>query len=417
MEEVCCRADAPPVSPQFAAAVVKSCITASQTLDICQQKLFMQLNTWCVQNSAKAKATNMKARAFNASEYAMMLEYTALPEFQFRSLAMRLGDYGSWEEWDKKSKEYFALMEAPRGLTYHSVHWTFGLSQDHATIHKRIAQSLLTPRVTPLQEYTAIYDAAKTQLNVDVTKPELRSQAFDTVMQRLTSEKSATTDAHEKHRLTLKIRQLNRMRDRMSKMSAIELLVNVKFKKGPSGQQDLAEEIHDLMLAEYTSAANQNEHAPWEAVFRRKQAFYDVRWRCFLPEQLMTLGDTTPDLHQSAEMLVGIYKRAMKNWLLEQDPEAPETLAAKHYAEAMQKRCRERNVGRHTGTAEDQRAITGSIRRLWITSQIVAAPYGQVFTPQLPPGSSEDGGHATEFAAANFTVKGSGGQFPEAKWS
>ena len=46
----------------------------------------------------------------------------------------------------------------------------------------------------------------------------------------------------------------------------------------------------------------------WHAKFMRQMALIDPRYRCFLPEQIMPLGNTTPYVLQGAECLVSIVK-------------------------------------------------------------------------------------------------------------
>lgn len=149
-------------------------------------------------------------------------------------------------------------------------------------------------------------------------------------------------------------------------------------------------------------------------------AFNDPRrWLCLVGEQFLPLGNTTPDLHQPAEMQVGTYKGVARAWTLDQPPDSQALLLSKSYDEVMHLECEKRNEAGDDGAPpKNQSSITKSTRRLYITAQIVAADAGEKFKPLLPPGYYEDrGGHPTEWRHGNFEVVGSGGKFPEAKWA
>lgn len=369
----------------------------------------------CMQNSHKSSAENMIARAFNCSEYTMMMQHSVLPEFLGRRLGMRLGDPGSREVWDTQCKEYFNIMSENIGITWHSIHYPFSLSQDNATIHHGATKAMLAPQVTPLEEYTTILTAAQDQLGINIRSA---ADAFEVVINRL-KVASRGLEKEAKDAVKAQIAAANRARKRAVKTSTIQFLVDAKFKDYSKTQQPHAEEAHDIMLAEYTRAATANKAAPWEACFRRELAFKDPRWRCLVSEQLMPLGDTTPDLHQPAEMQVATYKGIAKAWTLDQSPESADLLLATSYNEVMHSECIKRNEWQDSTTpGKNHLALQGSIRRLYITAQIVAAGLGEVFYPWLAPGYDEaKGGHPTEFRRANFTVTGSDGRFPEGEWS
>lgn len=368
----------------------------------------------CVQNVKGSKS--LIPRGFNCREYTTMMLESVLPEFLRRSLGMSLDEPGAREVWDAKCKEYFELM-SPSGITWHSIHYPISVSQDSAKIHHAATKAMLAPRLTPLDEYTTVLTAAQEQLNIRLGNVAV---AFDVVIGNLKAERRACArESDEYNAKRAEIEAARRARKRAVKTSTIQFLVDTMFKKFDSKQQPHAEKAHDIVLHDYFTAANADSSAPWEAIFRREMAFKDARWRCLVPEQLMPLGNTTPDLHQPAEMLVATYKGIAKAWTLNEEPESPALLLAKSYDEVMHRECVERNKPQEGNTpGRNQAALQGSIRRMYITAQIVASPYGVAFKPRLPPGYDTDkGGHPTEFREANFTVTGSDGRFPEGGWS
>lgn len=361
----------------------------------------------------------MKARSLNGSEFLMMMEYSALRKIMSRILGVQLGEEGSKQVWDSCCKEYYNAMGCPNGLTYHSVHFPFGLSLDNAPIHKRFRKAMVAPRVTLIQEYQALFEAALLELGFDIEDRQHRERAIKAVTERLTAKRSAARRDDEKKRCQAERKRFNKVKQLMDGMTGLQFFIHAKFRKFHGNFQPLADEILANLLAPYTQAnSNSDEDGPWEAIFRRKQAFIDPRWRCFLPEQFLPLGDTTPDLHQTAEMLVGLTKWVMKKWTLDQHPEEQKLLLAASYDKVMQLASDIRNEGNDTGDGKDQTSIRASLRRTYITAQIVATDHGVTFSPLLAPGERQEwGGHPTEFRQANFQLKGTGGRFPEAKWS
>lgn len=372
-----------------------------------------------MQNSSKSKGHRLLAQAINTSEYTMMMVFYVLPLLLLRWLGgKKLGEPGSREVWDAQCKEYFDCMSRGVGITWHSIHLPFGLSQDHATIHHGATIAMLTPRVTLFEEYNLILTAAQDQLGCKI--PSV-AEAFDVHMAML---KQRVKESKGKRRKDAEAARTGARRVKATaiRSSAIQFLVDVKAGKYRHGwQQDHhTKAVHDAMLADYWRLANADKDVPWEAVFRRKMAFIDPsKWMCVVPEQLMPLGKTTPDLHGPAEMQVGMYKGVAKEWTLEQPPRSKALLLSKSYNEVMHEECARRNQPKENGKpGKNLSSIKKATRRLYITAQIVAADAGEVFRPMVAPGYySYRGGHPTEFREGNFYVTGSGGQFPEAKWS
>lgn len=366
-------------------------------------------------------ASNLIPKGFNGSEYTTMMLYSVLPEFLERSLGMCLGDPGSREVWDAQCKEYHSIMSDSVGIPWQSIHYPMSFSQDHAKIHIVATKAMLAPRVTHLEEYTTVLDAAQAQLGVTLGNV---AEAFALMLKPLKAErlrlKNAGPGKKKKYKAKdAEVRAALRAKKKALNMSTYQFLVNVKFKKFRAAEQKQAEKVHDIVLDEYFRAANADSSAPWEAVFRREMAFKDARWRCLVPEQLMPLGDTTPDLHQPAEMQVATYKGIARRWTLAEDPESKALLLAKSYNEVMHQECVKRNEPQDSNTpGRNQVALQGSIRRMYITAQIVASAHELKFYPRLPPGyDTTKGGHPTEFSRANFQVTGSDGRFPEGAWS
>lgn len=104
-----------------------------------------------------------------------------------------------------------------------------------------------------------------------------------------------------------------------------------------------------------------------------------------LPEQFRPLGNTTPDLHQCAELLVGIIKTALRVWTMSHEPEDSTVLKAKNYDAALQAASHTRNQPQATGRSQDKNAIANAIARTWLTAQIVATPSRTWFSPEKPP--------------------------------
>lgn len=393
-----------------------------------------------MQNSIKSSAENMLGRSINGTEFAMMMEFAALPHFLKKMLGgMELcpDDDESKEKWDNASKEYFSCMSQVTGISWRSLHFALGLSLDNAPFHRGWYASMLTPRVPVLEEFRTVFTAAQKTLGIaDIEAREQLDPAINRVRDKrreedreiraelageaqvLTAEQNKEQKKQEKNRRSALSRTINNI-NKYSQMEFIVAVLCRKFNHGPL-QDVIAEAIVDELLAEYyaENAKFGDADTCWEEIFRRDMACKDRRWMCLVPEQVMPLGDTTPDLHQTAEMQVSTYKRIMRAWALRKDPDCDDLLLAQNYNEEMHKQCKKRNEGNDTGGGKDMLAISGSIRKLWIAAQIVAADRGKVFHPQLLPGYDKaKGGHETEMGVGTFTVRGSGGDFPEAKWS
>lgn len=188
------------------------------------------------------------------------------------------------------------------------------------------------------------------------------------------------------------------------------------------GRKKWGYKIHRLqkflaaLLTDYTTAneAHRLQHGvSWESLFRRNKAFEDPNWRVLLPHQFLPLGNTTPDLHQVAELLVRIYKAALRKWTVMKRPDSTELLLAKNYDEELHEVCKLRNTAEDPSAAKDKHAIRGSIRRAYIAAQCVATPRGEVFQPMLAPGDVKRGGRLTRQHKAKFKVVGSGGYFSD----
>lgn len=350
----------------------------------------------------------------------MMMIFHVLPWFMQRWLGTQLGNPGSRQVWDEMCKRYFDCMSEGVSITWHSIHIPFGLSLDNATIHHGATVAMLTPRLTPFEEYNTILTAAEQQLGITIPGTAPTFTAYIDGLKEARRNLPAGEDTEPRKAANKVIKAAERAREEAVQTSTKQFLVNAKFRRFGSAQQVHAEAVHDMMLAQYMQAANANRDAPWEALFRRELAFKDpARWLCLVGEQLMPLGKTTPDLHQAAEMQVGMYKSVAREWTLEQNPDCPALLLSKSYDDVMHAECAKRNHVQADGTpAKNQSSIEASVRRLYITAQVVAAEEGEVFRPMLAPGYYADkGGHPTEWKEANFHVIGSGGNFPEAEWS
>eukprot|EP00892_Ulva_mutabilis_P007849 jgi/Ulvmu1/5436/UM221_0001.1 len=104
----------------------------------------------------------------------------------------------------------------------------------------------------------------------------------------------------------------------------------------------------------------------WYVSFRRQQALIDPRWLCFLPEQFMTLGRSTCDLHQTAEMLVSRSKGDLEEWVRSKDPCSPEVTATKNYNERLHTACAVRNDDTPKPFSSDKDAIKASVAKTWV---------------------------------------------------
>ena len=148
-----------------------------------------------------------------------MMVHDVLPEFLQRSLGVTLGEPGSRAVWDAKCKDYFNIMSEDIGITWHSIHYPFSLSQDSAKIHHRATIAMLAPRLTPLEEYTTILQAAETQLGVKIGNV---AEAFQIVIDKLKVARRGLKDKKYK-KATAAIAAACRARDKAIKQSPIGL--------------------------------------------------------------------------------------------------------------------------------------------------------------------------------------------------
>lgn len=351
----------------------------------------------------------MFAQALNASEFRMMMDAYAVPEFMRRTLGGDLSQ-ATKATWDQKCKEYYVAMGSPAHLTWMDIVIPFGISFDNAPVHRAYRKAALRPRVTVHEEFRTLFEHAVTGLNFNIDH-ELQI-AFNTVKEEFQGTARRARLVKRKRAARRKARATDDMR---RKYSAIDFYVKAQFQQFSStkgkGQVMSDRELADLVFKHFSTAfenaraAYRIEHdVDWCTVFRREQAACDHRWLVFLPEQYMPLGNTTPDLHQTAEMLVANSKRDMRSWSTEQDPQAPALRFARNYDQVMRSKIEARNVKGPDGMSEDMRSIKESIRNCWVTCQVVAAEQAHRFTPAPFPDGSAQAVRPDEF--------GTGGRFP-----
>lgn len=316
-------------------------------------------------------------------------------------------------KWDDLCRDYYEnAMGSPPGITWHDVHVPFGISYDNAAIHKAWRKEALAPRVPISEEFRSLFEHAIDELQFDIHKEFIYAAdaviaKYDGIASRARKRKSKTA-ASLRSLLTTKLK---------ARYSGNAFYVMVQFLQfdftGVHTQlkQRLAMEVFDALHAKFQASreAYQLQHqVDWVSVFRRAQALRAPRWLCFLPEQFMPLGNATPDLHQTAELLVSLGKTAMRIWTMAQEPERIDVLKARNYDAKLQQTSRERNQPQESGLSTDQINITNSIERTWITAQMVATPYGTWFSPSKPP-NPETGMSDLH----DFEVMGTGDLFPE----
>eukprot|EP00892_Ulva_mutabilis_P010029 jgi/Ulvmu1/7399/UM036_0059.1 len=217
------------------------------------------------------------------------MEYGALPELLKRALGVPFGSEGGREVRDAASLKYWVAMGCPADISWMDVHIPFGISDDNAPIHLSFGLACKSPRLLPIEEYTALFEKALYDHKYDINAEEHLDRALDTwMLSYINDEKELVQGAAAKRQV-----------------------------------------------------------------------------RGMIPK-MMPLGNTTPDLHQTAEMLVAITKTSIKDWTLEREPEDPAPLITKSYIDAMQAASVHRNVGNATGHGQDQVSIRDSINKMWI---------------------------------------------------
>lgn len=352
-----------------------------------------------VQNSVATSIKNVFASALNSSEFRMMMDAFALPRFMRRALGADLTE-DTRATWDQKCKEYYEAMGSPPSLTWMDVLIPFGISFDHASPHKAYAKVALRPRVSLQEEFRTLFEHAVTglQFNIWDALEQAFSEAKRAFMKQrvdLCGQKGKAKQADEAWHREDAIDFLKK------RYGAIELYVKCQFHCFPKatkeqkakGAEDTtpaqlaaARKVHEIVMAAFKKKRDayfEEHHVDWVKVFRRNQAVLDHRWLVFLPEQLMPLGNTTPDLHQVAEMLVGVYKTRMKRWALGKETSAKDLMLAVNYDEVMQAECLKRNQQAGDQPSTEMTKIRKTIHRMWVTCQAVATDYGVWFQPTL----------------------------------
>lgn len=345
----------------------------------------------------------------------MLMDAFALPQFMHRALGADLTE-DTRATWDQKCKDYYEAMGSPPYLTWMDVLIPFGISFDSASVHKAYRKEAVRPRVSLQEEFRTLFEHAVTGLQFNIW--DALEQAFREAKKAFTQERVALRDQHPKKadEAWLKEDAIDYLKRRYG---AIELFVNCQFdcfpkapkgKKKDKGVEDTtpaqlaaAKTVHEIVMAAFKQKREEYlEHngVDWVTLFRRDQAVRDPRWLVFLPEQFMPLGNTTPDLHVVAEMLVGVYKLFMKTWAMGLGPASKKVLLAANYDEAMQAECTRRNE--LAGDEQEKAKIRRTIHRMWVTCQAVAREYGEWFLPdKLEPGARQE-----------EMEMGTGGRFP-----
>lgn len=373
-----------------------------------------------------------------------MMMLHLVDEFLKRALGGAPLNNRNRDEWDKGCKEMFDIIGPIAGLTWHDVHFPFGLSMDCAPIHARSRKGLMAVRWDPLDEYRLLFAEAEKDLPV-----KFDQQTRGAITSTLIDDAASTWYLHQEELVRLRRQGFPRSEETAtaiktardgansanSKRQAYEDLVNLtstweihkifvelgipsRRSKLRGNRAKFAEQFLDAIMAPYRAADKEYgrvNNVTWESEFRRKMAFLHPDWRVFLPEQFLTLGKATPDLHQVAEMLVRVYKAALRRWTTSRPPGAAELLLARSYDEELHAHCVRRNT-EDGATKQDKESIIGSIRRTYITCQVVAEAHGVSFRPMLAPGDTGRGGHATRFQQADFYANGSAGQW-SGDWS
>lgn len=351
-----------------------------------------------------------------ASEMRMLLDAAFIPDFMQRSIGGELCE-ATRCKWDAACKEYYEkAMGSPPGMTWHDVHVPFGMSLDNAPVHQAWRKEVLVPRVPVVEEFRALFEHAEIGLNFNI-KQEVAAAADEVI----THYNGVASRAHKNKNVTRATRLSRYAAELRDRYEGAKIYVMGQFQDYPfvgehkQAKQQVTLAIFDIVNGRYNVAreAYRQEHGvDWVSVFRREQALIDARWLCLLPEQFMPLGNTTPDLHQCAELLVGIMKTALRVWTMSHEPEDRTVLKAKNYDAALREVNHKRNHPQATGRSQDQDAIANAIKRTWVTAQIVATPSGTWFTPEKPPDPN------TGIAELhNYQVKGTEERFPGKEWA
>ena len=346
----------------------------------------------------------------NSSEFRMLMDAFCIPEFMRRALG---GDLSATTRatWDRLCQQYYELaLGSPDGITWRDVLIPFGISLDNAPIHLAYRKEALLPRLSRLQEFTTLFEHAITGLNFNIedhVKKEFKREIWKRRQQLANNSKwSESKKVKARSAIALLTHMLQRYRSASAKF-----YVDCQFNKLVSDEARIVtpvfKRVKEQLEAAREAYRSRNCGIDWISEFRRDQAVIDRRWLCFLPEQLMPLGNTTPDLHQVAESLVFRCKRAMRTWVLTRKPGDVTVLHAKNYDEVLQNHIKSSNSGA-VGISQDKDSIKKQLPRMWTTAQIVAADYGTWFLPNVPP----DLKASDVNQAITTAVMGTGGRFP-----
>lgn len=340
-----------------------------------------------------------------------------LPTFMQRCLGEDLSE-ASREAWDQKCKDYYEAMGSPQHLTWRDILIPFGISFDNAPIHRAYRKEALRPRVTLMQEFTALFEHATACDELHFHFENDMKDAFRLARDGFRKKAQAAEGTRATNAELAKMEVVTQLEE--MPYSPMDFFVKAQFQQFQKKKKKDDEEGFTAVQLEAATAVAKafmdifkaakkkylEEHGvDWETLFRRQQALIDPRWLVFLPEQFMPLGNTTPDLHQVAEMLVGLYKGVMRRWATRKGTTAEELKCAQKYNEEMHKVCDERNAREGQGESAEMRTIRRSIARMWRTCQVVATDFGVSFQPSL----FDPADHGTELAA---TEVGTGGRFP-----
>jgi hypothetical protein len=363
----------------------------------------------------------------NSSEFYCMLVHAIVPEFMRRALGGELKQGHATEgRWNQLCKQYH--QEALNGQvgTWHMVILPFGLSMDNAAIHTFARRRLLLPRVPLLEQATQQFTQADAEFGVmaalqDRNARRLRALAVEYRWQTQAQESQTTRDV-------ARYRNAYALRLELDDKDFVQMYVDIHMRRVYASdqlKQEIAEEILAAVMQPYTQAVNRfkadsPEGASWEHVFLRRMALRSSDWWCLLPEQMMPLGNTTPDIHQSAELLVRRSKLAMQQWATDEvkrDPRSHELTISSAYDNALHADSIRRNVPDEAGLSPERRALHRSIRRSWLTFQILAEDKGKAFQPQPLPRDSEPEYMQHVPTNTPSDLMGTAGGWPPSDWS
>ena len=367
-----------------------------------------------MQNSTRTSVKTVIAQALNSAEFKMLMDAFALPTFLRRCLGEQGLCEATREVWDQKCREYYEAMGSPAWLDWRDVLIPFGISFDNAPVHKAYRKEAVRPRVPLREEFRTLFEHAVTGLQFDI------KAALDKAFKDMIKD---SRDKAQKHRgkahlaaVTAAAATAKHAKALQQRYGAIDFYVNCQFRCFPEETTDdeklVANEVFERLMQAYGAArdAYRQQHGfDWCSKFRRDQALIDHRWLVFLPEQFMPLGNTTPDLHQVAEMLVGRYKSTIRSWAEGKFPDSSDLRLARNYDAVLHADCSARNVKQGNADSEDMEAIRGSIKRMWLACQVVAKPYGERFHPSR---LQLNGRNANVIAQTTTEEIGTGGVFP-----